>query len=202
MAPGTVWTQEQCDARLVSDLMRYAAEVDRALGAAPTSQAQFDALVSFHYNTGAIARATLTRKHRAGDHEAAAGEFGKWMRAGGKCAARPGPAARGRSGALYASVGSVMPLRLRNGGTDPGRRACRPCPLPSAALAQRGAWQRRGGDQRSCSSAVNSLPAVGPQPFERAVAHLVLHPRRTLDPIAEIDIGQAGSRGARGYGRG
>ncbi len=67
-----------------SDLARYAAEVERARGGAPCSQAQFDALVSFHYNTGAIAQATLTRKHRAGDYAGAKAEFGKWVNAGGK----------------------------------------------------------------------------------------------------------------------
>lgn len=80
----TVWTQAQCDARLADDLARYAAEVAAAVGLAPTTQAQFDALVAFHYNTGAIARATLTRKHREGDREGAAREFARWTRAGGK----------------------------------------------------------------------------------------------------------------------
>ena len=80
----TVWSQEECDARLEGDLARYAAEVAAAIGDAPTSQLQFDALVSFHYNTGAIARATLTRKHIAGDHAGAAAEFARWNRAGGR----------------------------------------------------------------------------------------------------------------------
>ncbi len=84
IAEGTVWTQEQCDARLVRDLERYAAEVASVLGDAPTTQAQFDALVSFHYNTGAIARATLMQKHRARDYLGAAKEFARWNRAGGR----------------------------------------------------------------------------------------------------------------------
>lgn len=54
------------------------------IGTAPTTAHQFDALVSFHYNTGAIARATLTRKHLAGDHAGAAREFARWNRAGGR----------------------------------------------------------------------------------------------------------------------
>jgi GH24 family phage-related lysozyme (muramidase) len=84
IGPGTVWTQEQCDARLLRDLERHAADVAAAIGDAPTTQGQFDALVSFHYNTGAIARATLTRRHVAGDHAAAAREFARWNRAGGR----------------------------------------------------------------------------------------------------------------------
>ncbi len=84
IGPDTRWTQAQCDERLAEDLVRYAAEVAAALEGAPTSPNQFDALVSFHYNTGAIARATLTRKHVAGDHEGAAREFARWNRAAGR----------------------------------------------------------------------------------------------------------------------
>jgi GH24 family phage-related lysozyme (muramidase) len=84
IGPGTIWTQAECDARLEADLVRYAGDVAATLGDAPTAPHQFDALVSFHYNTGAIARATLTRRHRAGDFEAAAKEFARWNRAGGR----------------------------------------------------------------------------------------------------------------------
>lgn len=84
IGPGTVWTQAQCDARLEADVARHAAEVAQALGTAPTTQAQFDALVSFHYNTGAIARATLTARHMAQDHEGAVREFARWNRAAGR----------------------------------------------------------------------------------------------------------------------
>ena len=84
VGPNTVWTQAQCDARLESDIARHAQDVAQAIGNVPTTQAQFDALVSFHYNTGAIARATLTRRHLAGDYEGAAAEFARWNRAGGR----------------------------------------------------------------------------------------------------------------------
>lgn len=84
IGPGTVWTLAECDARLARDLARFARDVARALGEARTSPQQFDALVSFHYNTGAIARATLTRLHKTGRFDQAAEEFGKWVHAGGK----------------------------------------------------------------------------------------------------------------------
>lgn len=81
---GTVWTEAECDARLAHDLARFARDVARAIGDARTSPQQFDAMVSFHYNTGAIARATLTKLHKAGRFDEAAQEFGKWVHAGGQ----------------------------------------------------------------------------------------------------------------------
>jgi GH24 family phage-related lysozyme (muramidase) len=84
IGPETVWTRAECDARLEADVARHAGEVSAALSDAPTSQAQFDALVSFHFNTGAILRATLTRRHIEGDFAGAASEFARWNRAGGR----------------------------------------------------------------------------------------------------------------------
>ena len=81
---GLVWTQAECDARLARDLERHARDVANAIGSAPTTQNHFDAMVSFHYNTGAIAKATLTRLHIAGRYGDAADEFGKWVNAAGK----------------------------------------------------------------------------------------------------------------------
>ncbi len=84
VAPGVIWTKDQCDTRLKRDLARYSREVATAIGAAPTTPGQFDALVSFHYNTGAIAKATLSKLHRAGLFARAQAEFGKWINAGGR----------------------------------------------------------------------------------------------------------------------
>jgi lysozyme len=46
------------------DLVRYEAEVLRTVKV-PLGQHEFDALVSFHYNTGGIARAALTKAELA-----------------------------------------------------------------------------------------------------------------------------------------
>ena len=62
-----------------ADLARYEAEVLRAV-TVPLSPHEIDALVSFHYNTGGIARAALTRHLNAGDREAAAQAFLNWRR--------------------------------------------------------------------------------------------------------------------------
>lgn len=84
IAPGTVWTRQQCDDRFINDIQRYADEVSKAVGDKPTTQNQFDALVSFHYNTGKIFSATLTKRHNAGDYAGAVKEFGKWVNNDGK----------------------------------------------------------------------------------------------------------------------
>ena len=62
-----------------SDLGRYEADVLRAVPV-PLEPHEFDALVSFHYNTGAIARAALTRALNAGDRAAAGAAFMNWLR--------------------------------------------------------------------------------------------------------------------------
>lgn len=62
-----------------ADLTRYEAEVLRAV-TVPLSTHEFDALVSFHYNTGAIGRAALTRALNAGDRAGAGGAFMNWLR--------------------------------------------------------------------------------------------------------------------------
>lgn len=61
------------------DVGRYEAAVERAVSV-PLSQSEFDALVSFHYNTGAIARATLVKRLNRGDRAGAAAGFMNWLR--------------------------------------------------------------------------------------------------------------------------
>jgi lysozyme len=58
------------------DADAYAATVDLAMNT-PT-QNQFDAGVSFHYNTGAIGSATWVDTHNAGDFVTAGAQFMNW----------------------------------------------------------------------------------------------------------------------------
>ncbi|WP_235003894.1 lysozyme [Jhaorihella thermophila] len=62
-----------------TDLARYEADVRRAV-TVPLASHEFDALVSFHYNTGGIAKAALTRHLNAGDRVAAADAFLNWRK--------------------------------------------------------------------------------------------------------------------------
>lgn len=81
---GLIWTLAQCDARFNRDIVTFVNAVAKVIGSAPTTPAQFDALVSFHYNTGAIASATLTKMHIAGRFEDAADQFARWINNDGK----------------------------------------------------------------------------------------------------------------------
>lgn len=81
---GVIWTQAECDGRFSKHLQAFVADVLEAIKDTPTTQGQFDAMVSFHYNTGAIFKATLTKLHRARQFAAAAREFDKWNKAGGR----------------------------------------------------------------------------------------------------------------------
>lgn len=83
--PGTVWTQEECDRKKAEDMAEFERQVRAILGDAPTTQGQFDALVSFAYNIGSssLRGSTLMRKHKAGDYAGAADQFARWNKAGG-----------------------------------------------------------------------------------------------------------------------
>ena len=61
------------------DVAKYEAAVNRAVKV-PVTQAQFDALVSFHYNTGAIGRASLVKRLNAGDEVGAAAGMMAWSK--------------------------------------------------------------------------------------------------------------------------
>jgi len=74
---GTLTMREVFD-MLRHDVARYEAAVDKAVKV-PLAQHQFDALVSFHYNTGAIGKATLVKKINSGDFEGAAKGFDAWV---------------------------------------------------------------------------------------------------------------------------
>jgi len=61
------------------DLERYEREVAAAI-TVPVSQMQFDAAVSFHYNTGAIRKASWVKKLNAGDNAGAAKAIMNWSK--------------------------------------------------------------------------------------------------------------------------
>jgi lysozyme len=85
VVPGLVITREEASRRLSDRLAReFEPGVRKAIGAAPTTQAQFDSMVSLSYNigVGAFARSSVVRRHIAGDYVEAANEFLAWNKAG------------------------------------------------------------------------------------------------------------------------
>ena len=83
---GTVWTQHQADARFAQYLAKLSADMDRLLGDAPTTQDQYDAMLSLAYNigTGAFASSTLLKKHKAGLYAEVPAQFLRWNKNDGK----------------------------------------------------------------------------------------------------------------------
>lgn len=61
------------------DLAKYERQVELAIKV-PISQAQFDAAVSFHFNTGAIAKASWVKKLNAGDVIGAGAAIMNWRK--------------------------------------------------------------------------------------------------------------------------
>lgn len=59
---------------------KYSDPVNALIEDAPTTQDQFDAMVSLAYNIGvdAFARSTVLRAHKAGDYDAATAAFAMW----------------------------------------------------------------------------------------------------------------------------
>ncbi|HEY7286180.1 MAG TPA: lysozyme [Vicinamibacterales bacterium] len=78
-------TIPQAEALLRADLLETCRDVQTMITRAVADN-QFAALVSFAYNCGAgnLKKSTLLRLVNAGDFSGAAGEFGKWNKAGGK----------------------------------------------------------------------------------------------------------------------
>lgn len=82
---GDICTEDQAEQWLKSDSVWVDACLDKYVTAA-VNQNQFDALASLVYNIGetAFKSSTLLAKLNAGDYNAAADNFDRWINAGGK----------------------------------------------------------------------------------------------------------------------
>lgn len=83
--PGTVWTQDQADNRLLLDVTRFARGVSKLI-TVPVTEGQLAACISISYNIGlrAFGGSTLLRLLNSGDYAGASGQFARWSKAGGK----------------------------------------------------------------------------------------------------------------------
>ncbi|HSG19826.1 MAG TPA: lysozyme, partial [Burkholderiaceae bacterium] len=77
MPKGKAITLERAFQLFEKDIKTYEAAVSRAIKV-PVSQYQFDAAVSFHYNTGSIAKASWVKALNAGDAAKAAEQIMNW----------------------------------------------------------------------------------------------------------------------------
>lgn len=87
IGPGLVWTKDQADQALSDRLAdEFEPAVNRECEGVPTTQGQFDALVSLAYNIGAGGeeRSTVVQLHRAGKYDDAADAFLRYDHAGGR----------------------------------------------------------------------------------------------------------------------
>lgn len=79
----TIWSQGDCDRALSADLETFERHVERQAKVA-LEQYEFDALVSWAFNTGGPATATLWRKLNARNKSAIPDELAKWNKGGGR----------------------------------------------------------------------------------------------------------------------
>lgn len=79
---GRVITRAKADELLAYDMHQFEQRAN-TLVTVPLTQSQFDAIVSFDFNTGGLAKSTLLKLLNKGDFFGAAGEFDKWNKAGG-----------------------------------------------------------------------------------------------------------------------
>lgn len=83
--PGMVITAQQAEKMLRDDVAKFESGVS-SLISSPTTQGQFDAMVSLAYNIGLgnFGKSTLLKKHNARCYTCAADQFRVWNRANGK----------------------------------------------------------------------------------------------------------------------
>jgi len=117
---GLTLTLEQAVRLFREDIRRYEAGVERAVKV-PLNQHQFDALVSFHFNTGAVARAAITRHLNAGDKMKAAAAFMNWTRAGGVTGALSGRRAAERAMFARGDYGNIASVLVYDRYPGPAR---------------------------------------------------------------------------------
>ena len=81
---GQVFTRQQCEDMLFSDLEKHATALDCVKR--PLTDGQKAAFLSFAFNVGngAFCKSTLVRKASAGDMQGACAELSRWVYAGGK----------------------------------------------------------------------------------------------------------------------
>jgi len=79
----TVWSQAECDAALAGDMSTFEAHVNKQ-AKVPLKQHEFDALVSWAFNTGGPSTASLWTALNAGNKAAIPAKLDQWNKGGGR----------------------------------------------------------------------------------------------------------------------
>lgn len=158
--PGqTLPSKVAADMLLDEDVAAYAREVERLIGPAPTSQHEFDALVSLAFNIGigALAGSTPLRLHRQGKKQEAAHSFGLWNKAtvNGQLVPMPGlTRRRAAETALYLTPVSDGAIER----VAPMPQEVKP---PAGAVASKSVWTNVGVATGGVALAASNIqPAI------------------------------------------
>lgn len=84
VSPGMLITKDEADAALSADLARFELRVDRVMSPHLLTQCEFDALVSFDFNTGDLLSSSIPQSIRLGQMSHAANVLLAYNHAGGK----------------------------------------------------------------------------------------------------------------------
>lgn len=126
VTPGMTITEEEAETILRNDLTKFESEVER-LVKYPIMQNQFDVLVSFQYNTGALGRSTLLKRVNEGRFSDVPAELMKWINGDGK--PLPGLIRRRREEAkMWRGLDTTEPVNFLESRTTPDN------PKPSKSI--------------------------------------------------------------------
>lgn len=164
---GQTITDAECDAILAADLGKVEQSVQRCIKPTMT-QAQFDALVSFDFNTGSLAKSSIDDKINAGNISAAMSTLLQYDHAGGK---QMDGLTRRRQAERLMFLGQV-PQALRLAGAH-GATPERPMPQnPTRPPITSGDSKPAPTDLHDKDNAPNLGPPVAAPSFASAFARL------------------------------
>lgn len=84
ISPGMTITEHEADAILAADMAKFERRVVKIMSGVPLKQCEFDALVSFDFNTGDLLSSSIDDKIKAGRKDAAMATLLQYNHAGGK----------------------------------------------------------------------------------------------------------------------
>jgi lysozyme len=171
---GMTITGEQALQILAADLPKYEAGVGHSLG--PVAQTVFDGAVSFHFNTGAIGKASWVKLFQAGKRPEARASLMGWVKAGGRTIAglvrRRGDEARLIFDGDYRSAAATIANPDTPASGDPA-------PGPSDEV---GAYQKQLTTLGFYDGAVDGV--AGPKTKAAVLAYQKAHPDLVADAVA------------------